>query len=341
MSKNAITAALLLSCSLLASGCVTEPITRAPFAPTATSTSTALTSLPPPAARAVVAVYRFPDETGQFKPSETVTTYSRAVTQGAVSVLVKALKDAGNGTWFQVVERNGLPNLITERRIITETRQQYTGPDGRPLGPIPPLLYAGVMLDGGVIGYDSNTRTGGLGARYLGIGANVEYREDTVTVYLRAISVQTGEVLKNVVAQKSIISYGLAANVFKFIAFKDLLEIEGGIAANEPGLIALKQAIEKAVYDLIMEGSTATPGTAPIWTFADAEAGAKLQLAFQERRDAAAATEALEQECAAMKNCGPDKAKKDPAASRPVAEARRATDHVANPPLTEPAQLRL
>ena len=32
------------------------------------------------------------------------------------------------------------------------------------------MLFAGMILEGGIIGYDTNVETGGTGARWLGIG---------------------------------------------------------------------------------------------------------------------------------------------------------------------------
>src|SRR3546814_10992407 len=87
---------------------------------------------------------------------------------------------------------------------------------------LPPLLFAGILLEGGIIGYDSNTKSGGLGARFLGIGGSTQYREDTVTVYLRAVSVKTGEVLSTISVRNSIASIGLAANTFRYVAFTEL-----------------------------------------------------------------------------------------------------------------------
>lgn len=248
-------------------GC-TAAISPPPTTPEVTETNAELRRLPDPARPLVVAVYGYKDETGQFKETENFATYSHAVTQGATSVLVKALHDAGGGRWFTVLEREHLNNLITERQIIREQRTAFTNQDGKQLPPVAPLLYAGVLLEGGVIGYDTNTKTGGLGARYLGIGGDVQYREDTVTVYLRAVSTQTGEVLGSVVVKKKIISYGLQANIFKFVSFKKLLEVETGFTANEPGLVALRQAIEKAVVALVVQG--ARKG---LWGFADQHAG--------------------------------------------------------------------
>lgn len=231
-----------------------------------------LLELPPPDEKVHVAVYGFPDLTGQFKPSETVQTLSRAVTQGAEAVLIQALQDAGKGSWFTVVERNNLENLIKERTIIRETRQGFLGRDGKPLPPPPPLLYAGIIVEGGIIGFDTNRLTGGFGARLLGIGGNVEYREDIVTIYLRAVSTQNGQVLKSLHVSKRILSYGVSFGVFKFIDTNDLLEIETGFSVNEPNLVALRQAIELAVYALVIDGAESK-----MWAFNDEQKAAEVK----------------------------------------------------------------
>lgn len=227
-----------------------------------------LSVLPPPGQRVAIAVYGFTDQTGQFKPSDTVQTLSRAVTQGATSVLVKTLQDTGNRNWFQVIERERLDNVLRERAVIREMRATYLGEKQLNRNALPPLLFAGVLLEGGIIGYDSNTKTGGAGARFLGIGASTQYREDTVTIYLRAVSVKTGEVLSSVSVRKSIAAVSIGANAFRFVDFKELLELETGVAYNEPDQIALTQAIEKAVYALIMEGALTN-----LWCFKSSGTG--------------------------------------------------------------------
>lgn len=260
--RNAVT--LLM---LALPGCATV-MSPPPTAFEVTGTHQELDSLPPPAKPLVVAVYGYQDQTGQFKATDTVASYSHAVTQGATSVLIKALQDAGQGRWFTVVERERLNNLVTERQIVREQRQNYTTPEGKQLPPLPPMLYAGLLLEGGVIGYDTDTTTGGLGASYLGIGADSQYREDTVTVYLRAVSTQSGEVLNSVMVKKKIISYGLQGSIFKFVAYQKLLQIETGFTSNEPALVALRQAIEEAVVALVVQGARKSG-----WSFADAAAG--------------------------------------------------------------------
>jgi curli production assembly/transport component CsgG len=250
------------------------------FIPQKTQTQRLLGVIPPPQRPIAVAVYDFTDQTGQFKPTENTQTLSRAVTQGASSILVKALQDAGNRSWFTIVERESLKDLLSERQIIREMRERYLGE--REVNPqaLPALLFAGVLLEGGIISYDSNTVTGGAGAAFLGIGGHADYRQDTVTVYLRAVSVRTGEVLTTVTASKTIASKAISANAFKFVAFKELLEAEAGITTNEPDHLALQQAIEKAVYQLVMEGVELK-----LWNFADPKAGWPLLWRYQQERD--------------------------------------------------------
>lgn len=228
-----------------------------------TQTSAAVKELPPPNQKLTVAVYEFPDMTGQHKPSTNFAEFSRAVTQGADAILVDVLTQAGGGTWFDVVERRGLTNILRERQIIQATRQQFQGSKAEPLVP---MTFAGVLLEGGVVSYESNVRTGGLGARYLGIGAHTEYREDYVTVNLRMVSVNSGRVLLSVTSTKQIYSTLLQGNVFRFVSSDELLELDAGITRNAPPQFALREAIELGVFALIMEGRKMG-----LWEFSDAD----------------------------------------------------------------------
>lgn len=248
--------------------------------PQKTQTQLALEQIPAPSRQVAIAVYGFNDQTGQFKPSEQGQTLSRAVTQGGASILVKALQDAGNRQWFTIVERESLKNLLNERQIIREMRERYLGETNINAQALPSLLFAGVLLEGGIIGYDTNTVTGGAGAGFLGLSARAEYRQDTVTVYLRAVSVRTGEVLTSVTASKTIASRAIGGNAFKFVAFKELLEAEAGYTTNEPDQVALQQAIEKAVYALVMEGVDLK-----LWDFASYDKGWPLLWRYRQERD--------------------------------------------------------
>jgi curli production assembly/transport component CsgG len=249
------------------------------YIPDRTQTQTLLEALPAPDRPVAVAVYGFSDQTGQFKPNDQGQTLSRAVSQGGASILVKALQDAGNRQWFTIVERESLKNLLNERQIIREMRERYLGEQGVNPQALPALLFAGVLLEGGIIGYDTNTVTGGLGAAFLGIGGHVDYRQDTVTVYLRAVSVRTGEAVTTVTASKTIASQGIGANAFRYVAFKDLLQADAGYTTNEPDELALQQAIEKAVWELVLDGAQLK-----LWNFANPAAAQPLLQQYQLER---------------------------------------------------------
>ena len=200
----------------------------------------------------VLAVYAFGDLTGQQKPNDNFGEMSKAVTQGASNLLVKALKDVGAGQWFRVVERESLQSLLQERKLIRTTRQMTQGDAAKPLGP---MLYAGAYLTGGIVGYDSNTLSGGYGHRILGIGIKAQYRQDTVTVVLRLINVVTSEVELVVMVEKTIMSVGAGKDKFKYLDLDTkLLEVEFGAALNEPVTYAVRKTIEGAVVELINAG---------------------------------------------------------------------------------------
>ena len=214
--------------------------------------SAQLAELPPAKRKPVIAVYRdsFQDLTGQRKSNSSFALFSTAVTQAPEALLIRALKHAANGEFFRVVERVGLDNLTKERQLIRSTRENFEEDQK-----LQPLLFAGLLIQGGVINYDTNVQSGGMGARYLGIGTSKQYREDVVTISLRLVSVSTGEVLVETLVSKSIVSTSVSQDVFRFIeAGTELVEIEGGVAENEVGSIALQKAIETGVFNLIEIG---------------------------------------------------------------------------------------
>lgn len=202
--------------------------------------------------RITIGVYGFADKTGARKTADNYASFSSAVTQGSESWLIDALRQAGNGSWFQVLERSSLDNVIKERQLISQTRESFQGKNSEKLAP---LLFAGILSEGGIIGYDSNIITGGAGASILGISSNAQYRKDVVTVSLRFISVQTSEIILSVAVTKTISSVAISGNLFKFYEHGTLpVESELGLTANEPNTIAVRSAIEKAVIDIIYQG---------------------------------------------------------------------------------------
>lgn len=208
---------------------------------------------PPSGGPIPIAVYSFADKTGQRKYAENFASFSTAVTQGAEGYVIKALQDAGDGRWFKVVERVGLDNLVKERQMIRQMREAYQGKEAQPL---PPMVFAGIIVEGGIIGYDSNLVTGGAGATIFKIGATTQYQSDTVTINLRTISVSTGEVLTNVTVTKTVLSYMDKLSVMRwFSGGTQTLEAELGGSINESVNRAIDTAVQAAVIQTINEGA--------------------------------------------------------------------------------------
>lgn len=217
--------------------------------------------VPPPASgKVTVAVYSFKDMTGQRKPAANFASFSSAVTQGAEPFLIKALEEVGKREWFDVVERVNVDSIIKERTIIKQMREAYEGKNAQQL---PPMTFAGIIMEGGIIGYDSSTESGGAAYNWLGIGPQTQYSKDVVTISLRAVSVATGKVLASTIVTKTI--YSTADSIAMLRSWKggtQLFQAETGLTVNEPGTLAVKMTIESAVVELLKEGSKKG-----IWSF--------------------------------------------------------------------------
>ncbi len=236
----------ILSLGLVLAGCSMVPKPELNITPASvdrvSNTMQALQQQAKPRQQIPVSVYAFRDQTGQYKPQGNVSSFSTAVTQGATSMLTQILLDSG---WFAPLEREGLQNLLTERKIHGSNKK---------LNELPPLKEARLVFEGGIIGYETNLTTGGIGAEYFGLGLSELYREDQVTVYLRAIDVYSGQVLLSVSTTKKVFSQELRAGLFRYVALNRLVEMEGGYSTNEPVQFCVKQAMESAVVELINVG---------------------------------------------------------------------------------------
>src|SRR5690554_1964472 len=243
--KNTLTKLCIVALSLLFWGCgayFNQPLgpQEARIGEITKQTKT-LYTLPEPEEAIIAGVYNFKDQTGQYKNIENGSTFSTAITQGATTILIKALEDS---KWFRPIERENISNLLNERQIIRSTREEHRRVNDNSPTRLPPLLFAGVLLEGGVVSYDSNILTGGAGAKYFGVGGSTQYRQDRITVYLRAVSTNTGEVLKTVYVSKTVLSQAVDVSLFKYVNFQRLLEVETGFTKNEPAQMAVQEAIE-------------------------------------------------------------------------------------------------
>lgn len=143
---------LILVAVLLLSGCLTAPPKQAAkptLMPRAQSYKD-LTHLPVPTGKIFVSVYNIQDETGQFKPYP-ASNFSTAVPQSATAMLVTALKDS---RWFIPLERQGLQNLLNERKIIRAAQENGTVAMNNRI-PLQSLTAANIMVEGSIIGYES------------------------------------------------------------------------------------------------------------------------------------------------------------------------------------------
>src|SRR6201989_687743 len=284
MNRHLRSIASLAMLSLSLGGCMTGS-SQAPMAHPATlvpdtKSGIVLESLPAPRRKLDVSVYNFPDLTGQNKPNDNFAEFSRALTQGAGAVLIDVLTKAGGGAWFDVVERNDLQPLLQERQIIQNTRAAAEG-DKAPS--MPPLRFAGILLEGGIICYDRDETTGGIGANYLGIGLDTQYRQDIITVALRAVSVQSGRVLASVTTTKTIYSVQVHGSAFQFAATDQFLQAELGFTKNSPGTLGVREGVQLAVYALIFEGVKNN-----LWQFKDRAAGEAFMRELDKQRQAVA-----------------------------------------------------
>jgi curli production assembly/transport component CsgG len=249
---------LPLSILLLLSGCAaiqTTGLTELKPEVTKSMLKKEFDTLPPPSIGkpVTVAIYGFTDKTGQRKMQTGVASFSTAVTQGAETFLIQSLQNVGQGRWFDVVERVGIDNLVKERTIIKQMREAYEGPSAKALMP---MQFAGIIIEGGIIGFDSSIMSGGAGMRIFGIGKQTQWSQDTVTVSLRAVSVNTGKVLATVTVQKTILSSADSVTALKFFdQGTQAFEAEAGLTINEPSTYAVKATTEFAVVELIKEGA--------------------------------------------------------------------------------------
>lgn len=215
-----------------------------------TNYSRDLDNLPAPKLVLPVAVYSFKDQTGQFKSSPE-SSFSTALSQGGTAMLIKALKDS---TWFVPLERENIQDVLNERKIVRAIEQADDKGNEESKFKLPNLVGAGVVIEGSIIGYDSNVKTGGVGVKWLGLSLSQQYRADQVTVNLRAVDITSGVVMETITTSKTIYSTQLDSGEYRYVNYQSLLQVELGTSLNEPSQIALQEAIEAGVVNLIVEG---------------------------------------------------------------------------------------
>jgi curli production assembly/transport component CsgG len=198
--------------------------------------------------RIIVGVYQFTDQTGQRAVLDRQTSeMSSAIPQGLSSMLVQELLTSGDGKWFRVVERETITAILNERQVVVAA----LGPDVEE--PLQSLLLPGILITGGAVSYDRKVSQRFAGVGFASINGQNEIYSDKVTVVLRAVSVQTGEVLESVYVSKEVLSQMNSINVLKIVN-NSTLAIEAGMVSNEPVSVAVRTAISAAVRELFIRG---------------------------------------------------------------------------------------
>lgn len=224
-----------------------------------TQPAAALAALPPPVRPLNVAVYDFQDLTGQNKSSlkNGFPEFSRAITQGASVILVDALKTAGSGTRFNVVERGYLDSLLRERKLIQDT---YAFLKKSPKSLIDPLVFADYIVTGGVVSYDSPILSAGASVQLGNYGGSLAHSRDLVTINIRLVRVRDGVVLKSINASRPILTTTGTGNATRVLG-RSILDVGASIGIQEATQTAVREAIEVGVYELVRQGDATG-----IWT---------------------------------------------------------------------------
>jgi curli production assembly/transport component CsgG len=195
----------------------------------------------------IVGVYQFIDQTGQRAVLDRQTSeMSSAIPQGLSSMLVQELMNSGDGKWFRVVERETIPTILNERKVVVAAMPDVENP-------LQPLLLPGIIITGGAISYDRKVSQQFLGIGFASINGQKKIYSDRVSVALRAVSVQTGEVLESVYVSKEVLSQMNSINVLKVVN-NSTLAVEAGMVSNEPVSVAVRTAISAAVRQLFIRG---------------------------------------------------------------------------------------
>ncbi len=238
-------------------GCVSAPVS-----PPQVLAQPEIALPPAPPRPLTVGVYSCIDTSGQRRPTKLTQELSTAVPMDCTPYLIDAVRSVPKG-YVYLVERQHVDELLRERQLATlalNTPPETTAP-GAGLEALPPpparrlitLRVAEILLIGQVVAYDRATRQVAGGVAVDGYGGSGEYVTDLVTFSLRAVAVQTGEVLGQSTVSKSVTSLSIGGHISKIYS-TSTLEVELGGAGNEAVGLALGAAVRSALIALINQG---------------------------------------------------------------------------------------
>lgn len=215
--------------------------------------------LPPPPARPLtVGVYSCVDTSGQRRPTQLPQELSTAAPMDCTPYVIRAVRDLRPG-YVLLVERQHVDELLRERQLATLALNmngaalELNGQAQQPSRRLSTLRVAEILLIGQVVAYDRSVREASGGVAVGGGGASGAYVTDLVTFSLRAVAVQSGEILGETTVTKQVTSLRIGGHLARIFDTTSL-DAELGGAVNEPVGIAIAGAARAALVQLIRDG---------------------------------------------------------------------------------------
>lgn len=201
-----------------------------------TTATQLLMALEEPEKKKKIAVYSINDKTG--KRDE---TGSRVLTQGAVDMMITALKRSRQ---FKIIDRTALGNFMNEQQLQSENRfAQNTGPEiGQMTGP-------DYIINGAITEYQVDKKSGGSGLSIAGIGGTKEYAVASTALDLRLVNTTTGKVVWAKSLKDQIVGEKVGIQAFSFMG-ENIVEFETGKGKQEVINLVVRTIIEEAVFEL-------------------------------------------------------------------------------------------
>lgn len=223
----------------------------APGAPPVVAARGEIELPPPPVRPLTVGIYSCVDTSGQRRPTQLPQELSTAAPMDCTPYVIRAIRDLRPGYVF-LVERQHVDELLRERQLATLALNS-NGEAAAPPRRLSTLRVAEILLIGQVVAYDRSVREASAGVAVGGGGAVGAYVTDLVTFSLRAVAVQSGEILGESTVTKSITSLKIGGHLAR-IFDTTTLDSELGGAANEPVGLAIGAASRTALIQLIQDG---------------------------------------------------------------------------------------
>ena len=184
-----------------------------------------------------------------------------ALTQGGTLMVMSAL---GRLTPAVRIHERFDPRVAELELIYADRRQlgdgrAYAVPGGGPgqQQRVPWMPYAGGTIQnsryfivGGITELNWNVQSGGIDARYNGVGPAARTFTASIAADLRIVDTRSLVVVRTVSLQKQVTGHEVELNVFRFFGSR-LFDISGGMRNQEPIQLAVRATLELGVLELL------------------------------------------------------------------------------------------